>query len=215
LVHGTTVATNALLERKVAKTGLITTRGFRDVLEMRRRDRAQTWGLKGSFVPIIPRDLRLEVDERVLASGEIHTEVNIEQVRTQAKHLLAQGCEAICVFFVNAYANPLNELRAKACIEEFWPNAHVSVATQVLPEIREFERRFAAGGGGLFVELGEHLGTRGVFGRALDCAKQWGRDVGLDRRRVPRSHGTLGSCCGRDRVCGNRQSGRVSQCHHG
>ena len=175
LVHGTTVATNALLERKVAKTGLITTRGFRDVLEMRRRDRAQTWGLKGSFVPIIPRDLRLEVDERVLASGEIHTEVNIEQVRTQAQHLLAQGCEAICVFFINAYANPLNELRAKACIEEFWPNAHVSVATQVLPEIREFERCSTASlnaalqpvVGGYLSSLESALGQEGFLGELL------------------------------------------------
>jgi N-methylhydantoinase A len=72
-VHGTTVGTNALLERKVARTGIITTRGFRDVLEMRRRDRPQTWGLRGSFTPVVPRDLRLEVDERVLADGSLHT----------------------------------------------------------------------------------------------------------------------------------------------
>ncbi len=69
VVHGTTVGTNALLERKVARTGIITTRGFRDVLEMRRRDRPATWGLRGGFVPVVPRDLRLEVDERVLADG--------------------------------------------------------------------------------------------------------------------------------------------------
>ena len=78
IIHGTTVGTNALLERKIAKTGLITTRGFRDVLEMRRRDRPQTWGLRGSFKPLIERDLRLEVDERVLADGQVHTPVNIE-----------------------------------------------------------------------------------------------------------------------------------------
>ncbi|OXC91413.1 hydantoin utilization protein A, partial [Achromobacter sp. KAs 3-5] len=66
IVHGTTVGTNALLERKVARTGIITTEGFRDVLEMRRRDRPQTWGLRGNYEPVVPRDLRLEVRERVL-----------------------------------------------------------------------------------------------------------------------------------------------------
>ena len=69
IIHGTTVATNALLERKGAKTGVITSAGFRDVLEMRRRDRPNTWGLWGEYKPIVPRDLRLEVTERILADG--------------------------------------------------------------------------------------------------------------------------------------------------
>ncbi len=140
VIHGTTVGTNALLERKVARTGLITTRGFRDVLEMRRRDRPQTWGLRGNFTPIIPRALRLEVDERVLADGHVHTPVDIEQVRAAAAELLAQGCEAVCLFFVNAYANPVNEQAAAQALRALWPNAHVTAATEVLPEIREFER---------------------------------------------------------------------------
>ena len=114
IVHGTTVGTNALLERKVARTGIITTRGFRDVLEMRRRDRPQTWGLRGSFEPIVPRNLRLEVDERVLADGTVHTPVDIEQVKAQARALLEAGCEAVCVFFINTYANPANEQAAVA-----------------------------------------------------------------------------------------------------
>lgn len=140
IVHGTTVGTNALLERKVARTGIITTRGFRDVLEMRRRDRPQTWGLRGSFEPIVPRDLRLEVDERVLADGSIHTPVDLAQVRAQAQALLAAGCEAVCVFFINTYANPANERAAVTAVRELWPNAHVTAASEVLPEIREFER---------------------------------------------------------------------------
>ena len=140
IVHGTTVGTNALLERKVAKTGIITTRGFRDVLEMRRRDRPQTWGLRGSFEPIVARPLRLEVDERVLADGSIHTPVNLDQVRAQAHALLAAGCEAVCVFFINTYANPANEAAAVKAVRELWPNEFVTAASEVLPEIREFER---------------------------------------------------------------------------
>ena len=140
IVHGTTVGTNALLERKVARTGIITTRGFRDVLEMRRRDRPQTWGLRGSFMPIVPRPLRLEVDERVLADGSVHTPVDMEQVRSQARALLAEGCEAVCVFFINTYANPSNEQAAVRAVRELWPNSYVTAASEVLPEIREFER---------------------------------------------------------------------------
>ena len=116
IVHGTTVGTNALLERKVAKTGILTTRGFRDVLEMRRRDRPQTWGLRGSFTPVVPRELRLEVDERVLADGTVHTPVDLAQVRAQAQALLDAGCEAICVFFIHAYANPANEQDRKSVV---------------------------------------------------------------------------------------------------
>ncbi|MCE2660637.1 MAG: hydantoinase/oxoprolinase family protein [Rubrivivax sp.] len=140
VIHGTTVGTNALLERKVARTGLITTRGFRDVLEMRRRDRPQTWGLRGNFTPIIPRQLRLEVDERVLADGQLHTPVDLAQVEAAARELLAQGCEAVCLFFIHAYANPVNEQAAGDAVRALWPNAHVTAATEVLPEIREFER---------------------------------------------------------------------------
>ncbi|VVE12649.1 hydantoin utilization protein A [Pandoraea morbifera] len=140
IVHGTTVGTNALLERKVARTGIITTTGFRDVLEMRRRDRPATWGLRGNFTPIVPRDLRLEVDERVLADGTVHTDVDIAQVEAAARQLLEAGCDAVCVFFVNAYANPINEQRAVAAVRTLWPNGNVTAATEVLPEIREFER---------------------------------------------------------------------------
>ena len=140
IVHGTTVGTNALLERKVARTGIITTRGFRDVLEMRRRDRPATWGLRGSFTPVVPREWRLEVDERVLADGTLHTPVDLAQVRAQARALLAAGCEAVCVFFLHAYANPVNEQAAVAAVRELWPNPHVTAAAEVLPEIREFER---------------------------------------------------------------------------
>ena len=140
IVHGTTVGTNALLERKVAKTGILTTRGFRDVLEMRRRDRPQTWGLRGRFTPVVPRELRLEVDERVLADGTVHTPVDLAQVRSQAQALRDAGCEAICVFFIHAYANPANEQAAVEAVRSLWPNPFVTSASEVLPEIREFER---------------------------------------------------------------------------
>ena len=140
IIHGTTVATNALLERKGAKAGIITTAGFRDVLEMRRRDRPTTWGLWGQYTPVIERQSRLEVAERTLASGEVTTPVDLDEIRAAAAALLEQGCEAVCLFFINGYANGENEARAAEVLRDAWPNGHVSVATEILPEIREFER---------------------------------------------------------------------------
>ncbi|MEH0074589.1 hydantoinase/oxoprolinase family protein [Pannonibacter sp. Pt2] len=140
VVHGTTVGTNALLERKGARTGIITTEGFRDVLEMRRRDRPTTWGLKGAFTPVVERPDRVEVQERVLADGSVLQVVDEEEVRAQAKALAESGCDAVCVFFINGYANNDNERRAVEAVRSVWPNSYVTAATEILPEIREFER---------------------------------------------------------------------------
>ncbi len=140
IVHGTTVGTNALLERKGPRVGLITTRGFRDVLEMRRRDRPQTWGLWGDFTPIIDRDMRLEVGERVLADGSIRMKVDPGEVREAALALLRQSAEAVAIVFINAYANPTNEREAAEAVRTIWPNGNVATSSEILPEIREFER---------------------------------------------------------------------------
>jgi N-methylhydantoinase A len=140
VVHGTTVGTNALIERTGAATGLITTAGFRDVLEMRRRDRPQTWGLWGRFEPVVPRDRRFEVNERTLADGSIRTSVDVGEVKRVAESLLVAGIEAIAVVFINSYANPENERRAVEVVRTLWPNAHVTASHEILPEIREFER---------------------------------------------------------------------------
>ncbi len=140
IVHGTTVGTNALLERKGARIGVITTPGFRDVLEMRRRDRPHTWGLWGDFTPIVSREMRLETPERTLADGSIREAVDPEAVRAACRELLAKGAEALAIVFINAYANPANERAAYAVAVEVWPNGHVAHSTQLLPEFREFER---------------------------------------------------------------------------
>ena len=140
VVHGTTAGTNALLERKGARIGVITTAGLRDVLEMRRRDRPRTWGLRGDFEPIVPRELRLEVAERTLADGTIHTPLNQNDVRAAASQLLVAGCEAVAILFANAYANAQNETHALEIVRAMWPNMHVSGSAEILPEIREFER---------------------------------------------------------------------------
>jgi N-methylhydantoinase A len=140
IVHGTTVGTNALLERRGPKIGVITTKGFRDVLEMRRRDRRRTWGLWGDFIPIADRDMRIEVGERTLADGTIRTTIHDGEVRIAARTLFDKGAQALAIIFINAYANAENERRALLAARSVWPNEHVSASHEVLAEIREFER---------------------------------------------------------------------------
>jgi N-methylhydantoinase A len=140
IVHGTTVGTNALLERKGAKVGIITTLGFRDALEMRRRDRPNTWGLWGDFEPVVPRDLRFEVAGRMLADGTEHVPLDQAGVRTACQALLTRGAVALAIVFINSYANPAHEIAALEIAREIWPNAHVTCSSDILPEIREFER---------------------------------------------------------------------------
>jgi N-methylhydantoinase A len=144
IVHGTTVGTNTLLERRGPKIGVITTRGFRDVLEMRRRDRRRTWGLWGDFVPIADRDMRLEVSERTLADGTIREALDTDEVRAAAQDLQQRGAQALAIIFINSYANAENERRAAAAARAIWPNPHVTASHEVLAEIREFERSSTA-----------------------------------------------------------------------
>ncbi len=144
IVHGTTTTTNAVLERKLSRTGLITTQGFRDVLELGRRTRPQAYGMKGEFTPIIPRNLRLEVPERMDAAGQVITELNVDAVRAAAQNLLDQGCVSVVVHFLHAYANPAHEIRAAEVIAEIWPNEHITMGHALLSESREFERGVTA-----------------------------------------------------------------------
>ena len=140
IVHGTTTATNALLERKGARTGLITTRGFRDVLELGRRTRPTPYGLKGSFEPLIPRDLPLEVDERVDAEGLVVVPLAEDQVLQAVGRLRAQGVESLVIHFIHSYLNDSHERRAREISAALWPNAYITVGAELLPEYREFER---------------------------------------------------------------------------
>lgn len=144
LVHGTTTTTNAVLERKLAKTGLITTAGFRDVLELGRRTRPHSYGLKGAFRPLIPRDLRLEVPERLDADGHVVTPLDEDAVRRAAEALAAAGCEALVIHFLHAYKNPMHERRAAEIAAELWPNRYITQGHALLSEYREYERGVTA-----------------------------------------------------------------------
>jgi N-methylhydantoinase A len=144
IVHGTTTTTNAVLERQLARTGLITTEGFRDVLELGRRTRPQAYGMSGTFKPIIPRDLRLEVPERMDARGRVVTALDEAAVAAAAQALLDKGCEALVIHFLHAYANPSHELRAAEIASGLWPNAYITTGHSLLSEAREYERGVTA-----------------------------------------------------------------------
>ena len=140
LVHGTTVGTNATLERNGAVCGMITTRGFRDIIELGRRDRPRLYGLYGEFHALISRDHRIEVPERTSASGGIMEELDEAAVERAALSLKNKGCEALLIGFLNSYANPTHERRAAEIAARVWGNPHITISSDILAEFREVER---------------------------------------------------------------------------
>lgn len=192
VIHGTTVATNAVLERRGARCGLITTRGFRDVLELGRRVRQNVYGLTGGFDPLIPRDLRFEVTERMDATGGVVTPLSEEDVRDAIRALREARVEAVLVHFLHAYANPEHERRCRDLIRACWPEVDISLGSEVLPEFREFERGVAGAVNayvqpliGRYVdELEARLSAGGAAGR-LQIMKSNG---GMMRAGMARDH---------------------------
>jgi N-methylhydantoinase A len=140
IIHGTTATTNAILERKVARVGLITTRGFRDTLELGRRTRPKPYGMTGTFEPLVPRELRIEIDERMNAAGGVVIPLDEDAVAAAARTLLDAGCESVVIHFLHSYANPAHELRAGDIVEAMWPNDYVTLGHRLLSEFREYER---------------------------------------------------------------------------
>ena len=141
LGHGTTVCINAVLERKGARTGLVTTQGMRDLLELRRQIRDDLYDLQADKpAPLVPRDLRQEVPERMLASGDVGTPLDLDAVRSTISHLVAQGVEALAVCFLHSYVSPAHERAVAELARREFPDLYLSVSSDVLPEFREFER---------------------------------------------------------------------------
>lgn len=141
--HGTTIGTNALIERKGAKTALITTEGFRDVLEIARIERPDE-GLYDFLVdtpePLVPRYLRVEVDERVGSKGEVVRALDEQSVVRAVQYLKEQRVETIAVCLLFSFLNPKHEQRVKEIAREIYPEAFISISSDISPEFREFER---------------------------------------------------------------------------
>lgn len=141
VIHGTTLVINAILERKGARTGLITTAGFRDVLELGREIRYAPYDVFAEFPePLVPRHRRLEVDERVRADGSVLRPLDEEGARAVIRQLVSLGVQSVAVCLLNAFENPEHERILARLLEEEAPELSVSIATEVLPQIREYER---------------------------------------------------------------------------
>jgi N-methylhydantoinase A len=139
IVHGTTVTTNAVLTENGAKTGLLTTEGFRDVLEMRRGVRSRKHLYDNKYVaprPLVSRDLRLPVTERVDVAGAERTPLDLDSLRAAVDTLKREQVGAVAVCFMHSYANPEHERRAEAIVTEALPDAFLSISSEVLPQVR-------------------------------------------------------------------------------
>ncbi|MGW8303819.1 MAG: hydantoinase/oxoprolinase family protein, partial [Desulfobacterales bacterium] len=141
IIHGTTLVINAIIERKGAKTALITTRGFRDVLELGREMRYDAYDIFAEYPqPLVPRSLRKEVTERITVDGRVIVKLNTEEVNQVVTGLCDSGIESLAVCLINSYENPSHEVRIKEIVNKIAPDLSLSTSFEVLPQIREYER---------------------------------------------------------------------------
>lgn len=141
LVHGTTLATNTIIERKGSRTALLATQGHRDAVEMRREHRYDMYDVLVEMPePLARRHLRFDVEERMSAEGEVIHPLNRAQVERLIKRLAERGVEAVAACFLHSYRNPVHELMVREIADRLAPDLHVSLSSQVAPEIKEFER---------------------------------------------------------------------------
>jgi N-methylhydantoinase A len=139
--QGTTVATNAIIQRKGARTALVTTQGFRDVIEIGRQKRPHLYDLsRNKVVPLVPREMRFEAKERVLASGKVLLPLAEEEIQTLARRLADAGIDAVAVSFLHAYRYPKHEQIAMRILKEKLSKTYICCSSEVLPEFREYER---------------------------------------------------------------------------
>jgi N-methylhydantoinase A len=141
LIHGTTLVTNAIIERKGAHTALLATKGFRDSIEIRRENRYELYDLLLEMPQsLVPRYLRFDVPQRTLADGTTLQELDVAYVERLTRELVSHGVEAIAIAFLNSFANPSAERETRAVVQRIAPTMRVSISSEVVPEIREFER---------------------------------------------------------------------------
>ncbi|MBP1699052.1 MAG: methylhydantoinase [Deltaproteobacteria bacterium] len=141
LIHGTTLVINSIIERKGAKTGLITTKGFKDILEIGREIRYAPYDIFAEFPePLIPRRYRVEVDERIRSDGSVLKALDPKDARKAVRALLSMGIESIAVCLLNSFENPVHEQKILEIIEKEAPGISTSISYHVLPQIKEYER---------------------------------------------------------------------------
>ena len=214
-LHGTTVAINTILERTGARCALITTQGFRDIYEIGRVNRPESYNLFFKrHEPLIDRDLRYEIRERMDAQGKVLIPLDEAEVRAVVADAVAQGAQAIAILFLHSYRNPAHEQRVKAIVAEMHPELFVTASHELSQEYREFERTSTAAANAYvgprvrryLGEMGEHLDAAGFDGEFL-IVQSTGGLFGVDEAQS-RLHQDAGVGAGRRR---HRHQGAVRQ----
>src|SRR5699024_9692904 len=181
-IHGTTVIINALTERKGAKTGLITTAGFRDILEIARGNRPDLFNVKYQKpTPFVERHLRLEVNERMNYKGDLLAKLNREEVEKCIDYFKKEGVEAIAVSYLHSYVNASHEQETIAIIKELWPEVHVTASSDITQEWREYERTNTA----VLNAYVQHAGT--TYTDRLD--NELKKQIDIESRYIMQSNG--------------------------